>query len=418
MTAAASEGQGDRDMPAAPAEPAVIVARDYGTPPIAEMLQHVAAQHGKSYRAQIRELLRYCLGNNRLTAEEYFALRLYDDAAVPPAEKANFVGIAKSRAIWEAVYEDSTWLGVIVDKIAAGALFAGAGYPVPQIAAVFEPHLRLPGMRMLHDAAAIESFLREAGDRQLFGKPVGANQSLGSIAISGVDAAAGTLRAGNGAVLDIKDFAQLVATEFHGGYVFQERLRPHPAVVAVCGDRIATVRLLTICQEGEPEIVAAAWKIPVGDNMADNFWRPGNLVAPVDEASGTVGTAVRGTGIRRKEMAAHPDSGAAIAGLVLPHWRETRDLVLSASRFLKDILLIGWDIALTPDGPVIVEANETPDLMLVQHATGRGILTERFRAYLDWVAAARRTRRAELRRKVRQTQRREAIRLIEGAKRL
>lgn len=414
MSAAESPAGEDSE---AGAVPAVTVTRDLGTPPIAEMLQHVATRHGKGYGAQIRELMRYCLGNNRLTAEEYFALRLYDDTAVPPAEKANFVGIAKSRAIWGKVYEYSTWLGVIIDKVAAGALFAGAGYPVPVMAAVFDPRLRLPGMRMLHDAASVEAFLREAGDRRLFGKPVGANQSIGSIAIDHVDAAAGTLRAGNGASVELKAFARLVETEFRDGYVFQERLRPHPEVAAICGDRIATVRLLTICQDGEPEIVAALWKLPAGDNMADNFWRPGNLAAPVDLAAGTAGRAVRGTGIGRTEMAAHPDSGAAIEGVALPHWQETVDLVLSASRFLKDIWLIGWDIALTPAGPVIVEANETPDLMLVQHATGRGVLTERFRAFLAWVEAARKARPKELRSKVLETHRREAARLIEGATR-
>jgi hypothetical protein len=72
------------------------------------------------------------------------------------------------------------------------------------------------------------------------------------------------------------------------GYLLQEMLRPHPEIAALCGARLSTVRLIVLLEHGEPAVFHALWKIPVGANPADNFWRPGNLLAGLDAADGRV----------------------------------------------------------------------------------------------------------------------------------
>ena len=42
-----------------------------------------------------------------------------------------------------------------------------------------------------------------------------------------------------------------------------------------------------------------------------------------------------------------------------------------------------WDIAICPDGPMVVEVNAGSAFNLSQLAAGRGILTDRFRAFLE-----------------------------------
>lgn len=383
-------------------------------PQFAEILQKVIAETGKGYGALMRDMFRYCLGRNRLTTEEYLNLRLYDDACSAD-EKAAFVGIAKSRKIWTQVYKNSRTVGTIIDKLAGESLFRGAGFPVVRTLASCNLKMELPGIASIESEAALEGFFTVHSGQQLFGKPTNLNQSIGSLAIESSDVANGTIQLAGGKAITISELWKTIESEFKDGYLFQERLAAHPDIVRVCGERIATARLLTIVQNGAPEIISAAWKIPGGTNVADNFWRSGNMLATVDMETGTVNEAIRGVGIMKQTVFAHPDTNIAIAGFKLPDWEAAKALAIRASHLLGDTWMIGWDIAFTPDGPVIVEANETPDLLIMQYAHGKGIMSPRFVEFMEWVGQKNAEIRNATRQKANRNSRNEATRLLGGA---
>ncbi len=81
---------------------------------------------------------------------------------------------------------------------------------------------------------------------------------------------------------------------------------------------------------------------------------------------------------------------ARFEGIVLPFWPQLIDLVSAAALTLRPLEYLGWDVAIAPDGPVIVEANPELDIFFMQEACGgllptaigqailgRGRLTER-----------------------------------------
>jgi hypothetical protein len=49
---------------------------------------------------------------------------------------------------------------------------------------------------------------------------------------------------------------------------------------------------------------------------------------------------------------------------------------------MRHVPMLGWDIGLAAERPVIVEMNETPDLFLNQFPDARGILEADFLAFL------------------------------------
>src|SRR5690606_6840431 len=87
------------------------------------------------------------------------------------------------------------------------------------------------------------------------------------------------------------------------------------------------------------------------------------LAAPVDLATGVLGEM---TG-DKPEMAFdwyadHPITGARVLGRELPHWAEIQRIALAAHDLCPDRLLIGWDIAVTPEGAVMLEGNSYADV--------------------------------------------------------
>ena len=50
----------------------------------------------------------------------------------------------------------------------------------------------------------------------------------------------------------------------------------------------------------------------------------------------------------------------------MPFWEETRQLVLDASSRLKFMEYVGWDIIISPTGPVILEANINSGMNVLQ----------------------------------------------------
>jgi hypothetical protein len=125
--------------------------------------------------------------------------------------------------------------------------------------------------------------------------------------------------------------------------------------------------------------------LPVAPNTADNYWRPGNLLAQVSIPTGEIQRAVTGTGLTLKTVAAHPDSGIALQGRIVPNWESMKAVALEGARAMRHVPLIGWDIASTAEGAVIVEMNVTPDLFLNQIADRRGALADKaFISFMDF----------------------------------
>src|SRR6185312_13195379 len=129
-----------------------------------------------------------------------------------------------------------------------------------------------------------------------------------------------------------------------------------------------------LTRDGEPGILRACWKIPSGANLADNYWRAGNLLAQIDVPTGRTLRAMSGTGLEWTPHSAHPDTNAPLVGIDIPCWPELTRTALEAARLMQHMPLIGFDIAVSESGPVIVEMNHNPDFFLNQLADGRGVL--------------------------------------------
>jgi len=377
---------------------------------LAACFRAIAASHGKSYQQLLLEIARTSFGPGRLTFHEYLALRLFDDAALAGADKCAFVGMQASRRIWVTANHNAHWWGLMANKLAITTLLGGYGFSVIPTLALYSDTLRLRNAALLSGAGELAHFLRTSHAYPLFGKPTDELKSLGAASLDAYDPESDSLLIGDRR-LPLERFVAEVKRHFSAGYILQRRILPHPAVRALVGDRLATVRVMTMRTDHGPEVLRAAWKIPGGRNFADNFWRPGNLLATLDLESGRVRRVVRGSGIGQQELTHHPDTNAALIGIEVPLWREITALALEAAASLRDVRLIGWDMAATDRGALIIEPNYTPDFGLPQIADRRGMLDDRLMAFLASCKAESRDAKRELKRMNAAETREEMVRL-------
>lgn len=170
------------------------------------------------------------------------------------------------------------------------------------------------------------------------------------------------------------------------GWIVQPRMRSHPSLDGILSPHgLATARVVTHMKDGLAKLFVADFKITVGHSVTDNFskGKSGNLLAAIDTKTGALSTA---WGSLRKDwpvMAAfphHPDSGRQIEGFVLPFWDEMSTLALKGQNSLPTLRSVGWDIAATSQGVMLVEANSAYDVSILQIAHQRGLKRELMQA--------------------------------------
>lgn len=142
----------------------------------------------------------------------------------------------------------------------------------------------------------------------------------------------------------------------NGCGVVEECLRQHPEMDAMYPVSVNTVRLVTVLTRGEVHLMCAYVRIGNGSHV-DNFGA-GGLLAKADKDSGVLTfEGVDNAGVIYEH---HPVTGTKIKGFQVPLWAECVELARQAALTVPQIGYVGWDIGITPEGPVLIEGNEFP----------------------------------------------------------
>jgi len=149
----------------------------------------------------------------------------------------------------------------------------------------------------------------------------------------------------------------------------EQLVRQHPKMNELCAKSVNTIRCMTFNDHGKSEILWVGLRVGNGVNSVDNFHAQGMGVSIDVETGKLVGNALDKDG---REFTHHPTSGVQFDGFQLPCFQEAKELCLKASLESDKILVVGWDIALSENGPLIIEGNRRPGYDLVQMLDKRG----------------------------------------------
>jgi hypothetical protein len=152
--------------------------------------------------------------------------------------------------------------------------------------------------------------------------------------------------------------------------LFEAAVPQAEAQAALHPDATNTLRVLTmpdLTRAKEPFIAVAVQRIGSSlSNHVDN-WSRGGLSAQVDIETGMLSKASQlPDGRHPVWFERHPDSGGQIEGAQVPFWEDVKELVLEGANRLNFMEYIGWDIIISPTGPVILEANVNSGMNVLQ----------------------------------------------------
>jgi hypothetical protein len=263
------------------------------------------------------------------------------------------------------------------------AVFAGncarAGLPyIPILASgengIFTIHDRTPG----------------ALDRDLFVKLTRGSGTVGARAYRWLGD--GRYAAKDGATFDREALhKELAESSNWRALIVNPWLHNHPEIADLAKDSLLTFRVFTCLDAaGEPHVTHGFMRImsklePSWDTIEE-------YGSKIDLDTGRMN---RACGDRDLAPDAwwdiHPKTGAQITGRVISGWPAIAALAVAAHREFRIWAVIGWDIAWTPEGPVLIEGNSDPDPHYIQRvhrqAFGRSPIAPLLRHHFAQAAA-------------------------------
>lgn len=132
---------------------------------------------------------------------------------------------------------------------------------------------------------------------------------------------------------------------------------------------VNTIRVVTFQYKEDISILWAFLRTGQGGASVDNMGAAG-LGALIDHETGKIiSDGIDWKGDKEKK---HPDSGITFKGYQIPKWDELKEVVKNLASELSEMHCIGWDLALTKDGWVLVEGNARPQCVTIQTFTKKG----------------------------------------------
>lgn len=162
-----------------------------------------------------------------------------------------------------------------------------------------------------------------------------------------------------------KDYYSLYQTLIISEYLIEEVVVQHSSMVF--GNKsVNTIRVYTVYDNNASKAICfkTTLRVGIGDSIVDNS-HSGGISYEVDLETGIIDS--RGwCSSNSNGILFHPGTNICMMGRSIPYWNEVLLLCETAASKIPQVRFIGWDVAISPSGPLLIEGNNTPDLDIME----------------------------------------------------
>lgn len=291
---------------------------------------------------------------------------------------------------------------VLSDKIAAQHMLGAIGCPMPKMIGVWDPTfgLTVDGRDMTTVSqlgAEIEDLLKDTKQVDLIFKPRdgGSGQHILAGTFSKDSDGAIVVRR-KGETQSLADFVEnlpkdarsIISGNESYGWIIQVKVEQHPELAGLNPSSLNTIRLMTFVEHSHSDdpgsnhvlLDFAGLRLGRAGSSSDNLGNGGFMIE-VDLETGCLKRGRYAPEHSMETLEEHPDSHLRFVGFKIPYWEESVALCFRIAMAFPSVKSIGWDVAITEDGPLIIEGNCPWGTRLPQ-GFGTGYLTPDRRARL------------------------------------
>ncbi len=175
-------------------------------------------------------------------------------------------------------------------------------------------------------------------------------------------------------------FEEVTRSEF----LFQETIRQHPDIDKLNTSSLNTIRIDTFIDgDGNIDIISAHIRMSTNNYHIDNISSGGCFVG-ISLQTGELRKfgysliKTRGGNVLKE----HPTTNAIFENVRIPFFPEVKELVIKAAGLMPELRLIGWDVAVSESGPILIEGNSDYEIRGNDFADGGYLANNTFRKVL------------------------------------
>lgn len=166
-------------------------------------------------------------------------------------------------------------------------------------------------------------------------------------------------------IANYQEFNDVRSKLSKGSYILQKRMYQCDEMNVLNPKAINTMRVITINKDGKPFVFSALLRVGTEQTGNVDNWAVGGLSIGI-EANGFLkeyGYYKPSYGLKADT---HPDTGVVFREFQIPMFQEALDKACEAHKHFYGVHSIGWDVALSTDGPMFIEGNDNWEISMMQ----------------------------------------------------
>lgn len=137
----------------------------------------------------------------------------------------------------------------------------------------------------------------------------------------------------------------------------EEVIKQHKTLEKIYPISVNTIRIITLKYKDKVHFITAFLRIGNNNSFVDNT-SSGGMISIIDLNRGV--TLFPGGDSNMNVYYNHPTTNTKIDGIEIPYFKNIKALVTELAYIVPEVNYIAWDIAITDNGPVVVEGNPYP----------------------------------------------------------